>query len=90
MGAKSAKSQSLNRNSSILTKVTPEGFWMGLQVAAKVPDPILFDELPDDDKAIIIAYLKGRSSITLKELERLVNGGAQSVLQLLERLRLMT
>jgi hypothetical protein len=63
---------------------------MGLQVAAKVPDPILFDELPDDDKAIIIAYLKGRSSITLKELERLVNGGAQSVLQLLERLRLMT
>lgn len=63
---------------------------MGLQVAAKVPDPILFDELPDDDKAIIINYLKGRSSITLKELERLVNGGAQSVLQLLERLRLMT
>jgi hypothetical protein len=63
---------------------------MGLQVAAKVPDPILFDELPDDDKAIIINYLKGRSSITLKELERLVNGGAQSTLQLLERLKLMT
>jgi hypothetical protein len=63
---------------------------MGLQVAAKVPDPILFDELPEEDKTIIINYLKGRSSITLKELERLVNGGAQSVLQLLERLRLMT
>jgi hypothetical protein len=89
MGSKSTKSPSLNRNSSILTKVTPEGFWGGLQVLAKVPDPLTFDELPNDDKALIINYLRGRSTLTLKELERLAKGGARSALQLLERLRLL-
>jgi len=88
MGSKSCKTPSLNRNSftSIVTKVTPEGFWLGLQVIAKVPDPILFDELPEHDKNLITSYVRSKV-ITLRELERLAQGEVPSALVLLERLR---
>jgi hypothetical protein len=57
MGSKSVSSKSLNRSKAILTKVTPEGFWIGLQVMAKAPDLIAFNELPDDDKTLITEFL---------------------------------
>jgi len=55
---------------------------------AKVPDPLLYDELPEEDKALIAHFVNSRR-ITLREMERLANGGAASVLVLLERLRLL-